>query len=253
MPRQRGIPDLRILPSMAGRFVTDTWRGQTRVRKWPKPAGKAKAPALIASQRAFKQASDLIKIIPASQYEMAIRMTKGSGLYPRDLLMATMRRGIMDILDHDGVVLHAAEKYLEEVMYQGARIEKNTIQAYTQPNAAVVTFQVPIIDSAFIWSASNPNRLTVPTNTEIVNVRGAIRSTTTATIWCQLSVRKNGTTIIASQNMSTTVGPAVQVATGPIDVNPGDYFELLIQSSGNQSLEVSPRCFLAMDLLQVVI
>lgn len=71
--------------------MVDTVRGVVRVRKWPKKRGTPKS----ARQRWwiswFKQANLLAKYADAASQRRAIELTKGTGLYPRDILLKTMR------------------------------------------------------------------------------------------------------------------------------------------------------------------
>lgn len=71
--------------------MIDTVRGVLRVRKWPRKRGTPKS----ALQRHwidwFKQANLLAKYVDPVQQARAIEMTKGSGLYPRDVILSAMR------------------------------------------------------------------------------------------------------------------------------------------------------------------
>ena len=71
--------------------MIDTVRGVLRVRKWPKKRGTPKS----ALQRWwidwFTQANLLAKYADGLSQAGAIALTKGSGLYPRDVLLAAMR------------------------------------------------------------------------------------------------------------------------------------------------------------------
>lgn len=71
--------------------MIDTVRGVLRVRKWPKKRGPPKS----AKQRFwvdwFIQANLLAKYADGMSQARAIAMTKGTGLYPRDVLLSAMR------------------------------------------------------------------------------------------------------------------------------------------------------------------
>lgn len=66
-------------------------RGVLRVRKWPRKRGTPKS----ALQRWwidwFKQANKLAKYADGASQARAIEITKNSGMYPRDILLAAMR------------------------------------------------------------------------------------------------------------------------------------------------------------------
>lgn len=87
----RGVPRFKRGPSFRGRIMIDTFRGVLRVRKWPKKRGRPRS----AKQRFwvdwFVQANRLAKYADGMSLARAIEMTKGSGLYPRDVLLMAMR------------------------------------------------------------------------------------------------------------------------------------------------------------------
>ncbi len=87
----RSIPRAQRMASIRGRVMIDTVRGVLRVRKWPKKRGTPKS----ALQRFwidwFTQANLLAKYVDGASAARAIEMTKGTGLYPRDVLLEAMR------------------------------------------------------------------------------------------------------------------------------------------------------------------
>jgi len=87
----RSIPRAQRYASYRGRVMIDTVRGVLRVRKWPKKRGPPKS----AKQRFwidwFTQANLLAKYADPMSQVRAIEMTKGTGLYPRDVLLSAMR------------------------------------------------------------------------------------------------------------------------------------------------------------------
>ncbi len=82
--------------------MIDTLRGVLRVRKWPKKRGTPRS----ALQRWwidwFRQANILAKYVDGASQARAIAMTKGSGLYPRDVLLKAMRGRLYHFVDQDG-------------------------------------------------------------------------------------------------------------------------------------------------------
>jgi len=87
----RSIPRKQRMASYRGRLMIDTVRGVLRVRKWPKKRGTPRS----ALQRFwidwFTQANLLAKYADPMSQVRAIEMTKGTGLYPRDVLLSAMR------------------------------------------------------------------------------------------------------------------------------------------------------------------
>ena len=82
--------------------MIDTVRGVLRVRKWPRKRGTPKS----ASQRWwndwFRQANLLAKYADGMSQARAIHLTKGTGLYPRDIMLRAMRGRLYWWIDDDG-------------------------------------------------------------------------------------------------------------------------------------------------------
>lgn len=71
--------------------MVDTVRGVLRVRKWPKKRGKPTSARQLFWIDWFKQANLLAKYVDGATAALAIKLTKGSGLYPRDIILQAMR------------------------------------------------------------------------------------------------------------------------------------------------------------------
>ncbi len=87
----RTIPRKGRRPALTGRLMIDTVRGVLRVRKWPKKRGKPKSALQRFWVDWFRQANRLAKYADGMSQARAIEMTKGSGMYPRDVLLKAMR------------------------------------------------------------------------------------------------------------------------------------------------------------------
>ena len=87
----RGIPLAHRLPSHRGRTITYTHRGILVVAKWPKKRGTPKSALQRWWNDWFTQANKLAKYADPMSQVRAIDMTKGTGLYPRDILLKAMR------------------------------------------------------------------------------------------------------------------------------------------------------------------
>ena len=90
----------------SGKIMIDTVRGVLRVRKWPRKRGTPKS----ASQRYwidwFRQANYLAKYVDGASAARAIEITKDSGMYPRDVILAAMRGRLYSWHDRTGKVWH---------------------------------------------------------------------------------------------------------------------------------------------------
>ena len=87
----RTIPRKGRRPAHTGRVVIDTVRGVLRVRKWPRKRPGPRTAIERWWTDWFVQANLLAKYADGMSQARAIQMTKGSGMYPRDVLLKAMR------------------------------------------------------------------------------------------------------------------------------------------------------------------
>lgn len=84
--------------------MIDTVRGVLRVRKWPKKRGTPKSPLQRWWNDWFRQANLLAKYADSMTQARAIALTKGTGLYPRDIILKAMRGRLYYFRDETGKV-----------------------------------------------------------------------------------------------------------------------------------------------------
>lgn len=88
------------------------------------------------------------------------------------------------------------------------------------------------------WSAGSPTKITVPTGSTLVQVRTCVTTSAVAST-CRLSIRKNDTGLYAYIGFPITTqlgSQSLTIASPPLVVTPGDYFEVRFdQGSGNIS------------------
>ena len=82
--------------------MVDVVRGVLRVRKWPAKRGPPRSEAQRYWVDWFKQANLLAKYADANSQRTAIQLTKGTGKYPRDLLLQAMRGRLYTWTDQFG-------------------------------------------------------------------------------------------------------------------------------------------------------
>ncbi len=90
------------MASIRGRLMIDTVRGVIRVRKWPRKRGPPKSESQRFWIDWFKQANLLAKYVDPIQQVRAIEMSKGTGVYPRDVLLMAMRGTLYTWADPSG-------------------------------------------------------------------------------------------------------------------------------------------------------
>ncbi len=87
----RSIPLAQRLASHRGRTITYTHRGILVTQKWPRKRGTPTSAKQLWWIDWFTQANKLAKYADPMSQVRAIDMTKGTGLYPRDVLLKAMR------------------------------------------------------------------------------------------------------------------------------------------------------------------
>ena len=253
MPRKRGILDRQVLPGAINRVVHTTLRGQFIAKKWPKPAGKATAPALIASQQRFADCQKLIKFVSGDAMDDAIKIAKGTGLYPRDVLMSAMTVGLYDIATTDGYVITNAQYYLRPAMFQGAIVQRSTNQAIPAGIETALSWDNPIVQTVPILNAAQPTRLTVPANTTIIELVGKIHTVAATNGGHILIIRNQANELIAVQQETSNASVGLTINSGPISVSPGDWFRLLVFFAAAGTVRGAKQTGFAMNLLQVTV
>lgn len=88
--------------SLRGVAMVDTIRGQVRIRKWPRKRGAPKSAAQRFWIDWFKQANYLAKYASALDVTNAMDITRGTMLYPRDVLLKAMRGSLYWWRDENG-------------------------------------------------------------------------------------------------------------------------------------------------------
>jgi len=83
-------------------MMVDAVRGVLRVRKWPRKSGRPTSARQLFWIDWFRQANRLAKYADAMSQARAIELTKGSGMYPRDIILQAMRGRLYTWRDSTG-------------------------------------------------------------------------------------------------------------------------------------------------------
>jgi len=239
-----------MYPRLRDQLVVDTYRGQVRIRKWPKKRGTPKSEAVRAQNQIFADAMKVIKLADASQYDAAQKLVKNSGLYPRDIILSAMLKGFVVLHLADGRTIRPWDRTIEEVNVQSTHVEKTSTQSVSAGATVQVQWQNPIIDDLGMFSAVNPTRLTVPNNVSRIEVITGIQFTTLTSGSRGAFIRKNGTTVVARAISIGGTNFGFSLDTGPLPVIAGDYFEALAFSSVADTITLAPATFIACNVLK---
>lgn len=113
-----------------------------------------------------------------------------------------------------------------------------TGQDYT--TATAISWDAADFDDASWWVGGNPTRLTGPTGFSRGNFHTYIKiSSATADEWIEVTIRKNGTTIVGGERVEVGATVAkIAVSTGEIAFTATDYFEVLVQTESDTSVDL---------------
>ncbi len=103
----KGISRSKRLMTLSKGLMIDTVRGVLRVRKWPRKRGTPKSESQLYWIDWFRQANRLAKYVDGATAARAIEITKGSGMYPRDVILSAMRGRLYTWSDQNGKVWHS--------------------------------------------------------------------------------------------------------------------------------------------------
>lgn len=236
MATNRSRPSRQRFPGFTGKLIVDTYRGQVRARSWPRKRGLPKDPLQAQRLVAFQRYAALAKLAAPSQVITATDTTKGTGLYPRDLLFMAMAGNLGDLVREDGRVIRKRKPRVYPVTFQGVKLRFLVNTNIPTGGDQTLAWPLPEIDTAAMWSAGEPKRITIPGGINVIRLTGAVQrqfvsSFMHATIW------KNDATRIADQGFSAAQSNRCTVDTGPLTVQEGDYFTVRAWIESGNPLE----------------
>lgn len=186
--------------------------------------------------------------VEPTQTALAIAMTKGTGLYPRDLLMRQMSGGIYDIFDENGRNYQVRQRFTETVVFQGVILELTASLSLPSGVGVFPDWPLPVLDTAGFWDLLNPKFITIPAGINVVELfAGATTTGTTALFEAAIFAA-----VLPLPAESTGQGfnvNAKNAITGPITVNPGDQFRVRFTSSNANATRTDRRAFFALNVL----
>lgn len=237
------------LPAYNGLYMVDTYRGQLRIRAWPKKRGTPKSAAVREQNDWFRKARQAVKFVPGSQMDIAIKATRHSGLYPADIIMSALRGNLIHIRTDDGYLMKPGAPKVEPIMFQGAYLRLDTNQSLPSSGWTAVSWPLPILNPAGMWDDTQPTRLTIPNGVTVAQFTAGFITTTQSTSRIFTRLRLNGTTTIA-QTVETRKNTKLGTITSPpIDVTEGDYIEYELNTASAETLSGDARTFFGATIL----
>lgn len=126
-------------------------------------------------------------------------------------------------------------------MAHGVQAFRNTTQAIANNSFVALSFSSVNFDTDVFWAVGNPTRLTVPgTLAGQFIIIAEVQWANSATGYRELTIRKNGATILANlQGPAEAGGTCEQILTCLATLVAGDYIELLVNQLSGGSLNTA--------------
>ena len=235
MPSRIGPPQIAP-PRLRGSLIVDTYRGKVRVRSWKSKLSRPLHPHTQYMNAWFSDACRKIKYADAQAVDFAIKAAKGTGLYPRDILMRATGAGLVDLYEPDGTPIQYKKQGLFPVSFQGIRLQRTSNFAVAASTPTDIPWPVPVIDTAGMWNSITPTRIIIPNGVNVVRLTGSIRATVSTAILANLYIVQTGGSTIVEQNINVCQWCGVALDSGPIPVVAGDSFRLGVVVSSARSI-----------------
>lgn len=243
MSTPRGWPGKQNFPAINGRFVVDTYRGKMRVRAWPKPRGKPKSRAQQIAIDRFTAANRLAKEAPGEIQNQCIEATKGSGLYPRDLLVRAILSGWYEIHTDDGRLIRHGRPQVETKVFQGFILRQETGEFRPANTGVPLSWPLPIRDTAGFWNPASPGIITIPEGVAIMSFFAGNDRAGGGFSTMRMSIGAAGVNPgnRAVHTVSTT--NRLTLATGPVLVDQGQTWSVVANASSSYTTNPSATFF----------
>lgn len=231
------------LPSLKNSVMVDTINGKLRVRKWPVKRGQPKSEQVRIQNDRFASAQRLAKTAPFQLVNRLIDATKGTGLYPRDLLTQMILAGRFEVEFPDGTVLQHGRATLEPVMFQGFELRLETNWGLPAGGLHYPPWPTPIQNPQGMWSASAPTLVTIPAGVTTVSFFGGGQSTSSFEESFLLGLEKIGSPSLFPVTQSAWFANAASWASGPLRVNAGEQYRAFFSCQGARTMIASRTYF----------
>lgn len=246
----RADPTKQRFPNLTGILMVDTIRGRVRVRAWPKKRGRPKSAAVRSQNDWFKAATRKLNDLDPGQMRIAIEAAKGSGFYPRDLLMNAMSGGMIDLVFPDGQVISSRRPFLEDVMFQGCILNQDTVQSLPGGGFTPITFPLPVLDTAGFWNVAKPTIITIPENVAVARFTAGWRSNDIILNGQFIQFLEVDTVTIARFSQNVGGWPGGGINTGPRVVSQGQEYRFLVYVAALNATQGNEQTFFQCEVLE---
>ena len=224
----RSDPTKQRFPAFKGKIIVDTYRGKLRTRSWPRKTGTPKSETVRSLNTWFTSANRMAKQLLPSQQVLAIALAKGTGLYPRDLLVKSIYGGMFDIATEDGRLIQHRVFQLEDVMFQGAILQLTSNQVIPGTTETQFVWPLPVLDTAGFWDITQPKRLTIPQGVEVIALTGSWAATANVGSFNAITALRRNLVRVTRDVVTINTQGGATTARGALVVEEGDIIDLSI-------------------------
>jgi len=248
--RIRSIPDLQQYPAFKGRFIVDTFRGQIRVRSWPRKQTQATKDKNQNRIRWFIAAREMAKYAEPNQIAVSKEATKGTGIYPADLQMMAAAGNLIPSIKGDPDDYTKWQPTLGPIVFQGVRLPLNADQAKAAGGSLDLIWALPDFTTGDFWNPAAPTLLTIPANVSKVIVWAGLKADMTSSGNVIFRIINSGSGGGASFFIVQGADIHVAIPTGPIAVAQGDELRANLFSQKSGTIEKSANTFFALQVVE---
>lgn len=230
--------------------MLDSSRGVPRMRVWPKKRGK-NLPAITAQNNAiFTERNRLAKYAASQLIIAAMETTKGTGLYPRDLLMRAMATGLYDVEKPDLTFYTHRRDRIDFMPFQGFILQLIANQFIGTNVSKAPIWPLPVRDTAQFFNAGAPTLITVPIGVTVMEFFSGHASAFSNGGRMLETLHQNGGAAIKYDNRQTSGTGGMAMSSGPIVVAAGDQIEVRFFMSSGGTINGTPQTFFAGQILE---
>lgn len=124
--------------------------------------------------------------------------------------------------------------------FSGATVRRATAQSIPNNTSTALTWTAPSSDPWVCWSAGQPTRLAIPNGVKYARITVSVGWADNATGIRFAMLRKNGATTLVRDGkaaIGSSLGSGHMLDSGVIEVNPGDYFDVVVQQTSGGALD----------------
>ena len=246
----RSIPDLQGFMALKGRIIVDTYRGQVRIRSWPRKQSAETKRKNGNQIRWFKAAREMAKWAEPSQINLAKDVVKGTGLYPGDLQMMAAAGNLIPVIFNDPVNYTKWQPRIDPVSFQGIRAPLEANQTLVVNLRIVAVWGLPDFQTTEFWTPGDPTHYVIPQGVTKVAVMTSTKLTTNSAPFAFTEIDFNDGLAINLTQVGNTTGGRALCATGPITVTGGNTFSVNVFSSIAGILDKNSVTWFTLEVLE---